>query len=107
MIFGEALAFYELLKKDNKLLVVYHNLTNQENILGKIRGTWSPDISVLSVESITDKIGIWKVNGTPAQPQANIWILRKHPGLAMLNAAETGENDDIEGSIGMDEYKDD
>lgn len=92
MIFGEALAFYETLKQDSKLLVVYHNLANLENILGAWRGNLSQDICVLPVRAITCKVGIWQIPDT--QTQIHIWVLRKHPGLAMLSAEETEEVED-------------
>jgi hypothetical protein len=59
--------------------VVYRNLENLENILGAWRGIWSQDVSVLPVKAITCKVGIWQMPDT----QTHIWVLRKHPGLAM------------------------
>jgi hypothetical protein len=70
--------------------VVYCNLANLENILGAWRGTWSQNVCVLPVKAITCKVGIWQMPGT----QTSIWVLRKHPGLAMLNAEETEEAED-------------
>ena len=86
VIFGEALAFYELHQKNHEFLVVYRPLTNQTKVLNMWRGTWAQDtICVLPVSNIADKIGIWKM---PHGAEAYIWILQKHPGLAMLNAEE-------------------
>ena len=70
--------------------MVYRNLENLENILGAWRGIWSQDVSVLPVKAITCKVGIWQMPGT----QTHIWVLRKHPGLAMLSAEETEEVED-------------
>ena len=99
-VFGEALAFYELLQKNNEILVVYRCMTNQAKVLNMWRGTWSQDICVLPVKNITDKIGIWEM------PYANayVWILQKHPGLAMLSAAETeqGEENEVINNENMD-----
>lgn len=95
LIFGEALAFYELLQKNNELLVVYRRMTNQVKVLNMWRGTWAQDICVLPVKNITDKIGIWEM---PCSANSHVWILQKHPGLAMLSDAETeqrGESEDI------------
>ena len=86
LIFGEALAFYEMLQRENQLLVIYHRLINQQQIYGAWNGTWAQNLSVLLVKSITNKIGIWQYN--TSRP---VWLLRKHPGLAMLSAAETEE----------------
>lgn len=102
IIFGEALAFYELLQGDNELLVVFHNLTNQKNVLGCWTGTWSQDISVLPVKNITNKVGIWN----RPQNRPGCWILRKHPGLAMLSAAETEKTGESEKSEDMDDGED-
>jgi hypothetical protein len=88
MIFGEALAFYELLQKNHELLVVYRPITNHMKVLGMWRGTLAQNICVLPVKNITDKIGIWKMSHAA---DAYVWILQKHPGLAMLSAEETDQ----------------
>jgi hypothetical protein len=93
LIFCEALGFYELLQKKNELLVVYRHITNQVKVLNMWRGTWSQDIGVLAVKNITDKIGIWEM---PDATNAYVWILQKHPGLTMLSAAETEQEDENE-----------
>ena len=98
IIFGEALAFYELLQRDNELLAVYHNLTNHKNVLGYWTGTWSQDISVLPVKNITGKSGIWRLPNEPC-----FWMIRKHPGLAMLNAAKTEKTRENEEGEGTDD----
>jgi hypothetical protein len=98
-VFGEALAFYELLQKNNELVVVYRCMTNQVKVLNMWRGTWSQDICVLSVKNITNKIGIWKM---PHAANANVWILQKHPGLEMLSDAEAEQREEIEVNEDMD-----
>ena len=98
LIFGEALAFYELLQ-NHELLVVYHPITNKMKVLNMWRGTWAQDICVLPVKNITDKIGIWKM---PDTAHEYVWILQKNPGLEMLTAAETDQVEENE----VDEYMD-
>jgi len=39
-------------------------------------------------------------------PNANIWGLRKHPGLAMLSATEVGEIESIDGNDSEDPNSD-
>ena len=90
-IFGEALAFYEVIQT-TQLLVVYHSLINLTPLLGIWRGTWSKDIKVLPVNQIFDVIGIWSYN-------SNVYPLRKHAALSLLNPEESEitaevENDD-------------
>jgi len=99
LIFGEALAFYELLQKNNQLLVVCRCVTNMVKVLNMWRGTWAQDILVLPVKNITDKIGIWEMSNAA---NAYVWILQKHPGLAMLSTAETEHIEDNEGNEDMD-----
>jgi hypothetical protein len=101
-LFGEALAFYELLQENNEIFVVYRRMTNQVKVLNMWRGTWSQDISVLPVKNITDKIGIWEMPHA-ANAYVSSWILQKHPGLGMLSAAESEQL----GEIGNMDDKDD
>jgi hypothetical protein len=81
-IFGEALAFYEVIST-NQWLVVYHPLCNVQKVLNRWRGTWSHDIEVLEVSEIQGLIGIWGFN-------SRIWVIRKHPGLSLLSQEEYG-----------------
>ena len=82
IVFGEALAFFEV-QETNDVLVVYHQLSGCEQVLQKWRGVWSNDIKVLPVSKITSLVGIWCY-------QKWVYILRKHPGLALLNVEESG-----------------
>lgn len=93
-ITGEALAYYQLIKDHNQLVVVCWLLSELEKILGAQRGTWSSNLTVLKSTDITNKAFIWKMD----TPNANIWGLRKHPGLAMLSAMELGEIESIDGN---------
>lgn len=82
IVFGEALAFFEV-QETNDVLVVYQQLSGCEQVLQKWRGVWSNDIKVLPVSKITSLVGIWCY-------QKWVYILRKHPGLALLNVEESG-----------------
>jgi hypothetical protein len=53
---------------------------------------------VLKSTDIINKAFIWKMD----TPNANIWGLRKHPGLAMLSATEVGEIESIGGNEDSD-----
>jgi len=79
-IFGEALAFFEVLET-KMLVVVYHPIINLSFIFGKWRGHRSQSIEVLPVSEICDIVGIWNW-------RHRVYILRKHPGLQYLNAEE-------------------
>ena len=81
-VFGEAMAFFELLEK-KQLLVVYNPLIQCQQVLKKWRGVWSNTVEVLPVSIIQSIVGI-----RPAT--AWIDILRKHPGLAWLTEEESG-----------------
>ena len=80
-VFGEALAFFEVIETA-QLLVVYNPLVNLTPLLGIWRGTWSNDIKVLPVNQIFDVIGIWS-------HQRNVYPLRKHAALSLLNPEES------------------
>jgi hypothetical protein len=81
-LFGEALAFYEL-SKSKQLLVVYNPLYKCQQVLKKWRGMWENTIKVLEVAAIHSIVGIW-----PAHEW--VYVLRKHPGLNILNKEESG-----------------
>ncbi|KAF8879367.1 hypothetical protein BD779DRAFT_1446976 [Infundibulicybe gibba] len=91
LIFGEALAFYEIYLETTQLIAVYHPLGNVKSVLGCTRGQWLPHIAVLNVEKIIDIVGIWL-----AEKTGNVYILRKHPGLALLTADECGKDPELE-----------
>ena len=85
-VFGEALAFFELLEK-KQLLVVYNPLIQCQQVLKKWRGVWSNTVEVLPVSIIQSIVGIWPTT-------TRIDILRKHPGLAWLTEEESGREPD-------------
>ena len=101
-IIGEAIAYYQLIEDQNQLVVVCQLLTKLEKILGAWRGTWSSNLTVLKSTDITNKAFIWKMD----TPNANIWGLRKHPGLAMLSATEVGEIENTDGNASEDSNSD-
>jgi hypothetical protein len=55
------------------------------------KGQWSNDIEVLKVKDISNKVAVWQM-----EHQKETHILRKHPGLAMLNVEETEQTDDVD-----------
>jgi hypothetical protein len=87
-IFGEALAFYYLPEQDHRF-VVYHQLVETVDVLGRWCGVWSEDCMVLNISSITKLVGIWKYG-------LKVHILRKHAGLEMLDAEEYGTEEQQE-----------
>lgn len=94
-MFGEAIAFYTIEDQTTKrTMVVYNLLTNVTQPLGQIRGKWDRSvIHALDLSSIVDIVGIWEA-------KSNVYILRKHPALAMLSAEELGNAE--EGNKGED-----
>jgi hypothetical protein len=96
-VFGEALAFFELLEK-KQLLVVYNPLIQCQQVLKKWRGVWSNTVEVLPVSIIQSIVGIWPTT-------TRIDILRKHPGLAWLTEEESGrEPDDADAEEQNEDY---
>jgi len=83
-VFGEALAFFEVVET-HQLLVVYHAVGDCHQTLRRWRGTWKKEVNVMPVSAIHSVIGIW------SSPK-RVYILRKHPGLSLLSAEEA-END--------------
>lgn len=79
-IFGEALAFFEVVER-HELLVIYHPFIALQPVLRCWRGSMSNEIHVLPASALHCMIGIWIYN-------TKVWILRKHPGLALLTAEE-------------------
>ena len=88
IVFGEALAFFEV-QETNDLVVVYQPLTGCEQQLNRWRGVWSNKMEVLPVSKVTSIVGIWC-------HKKFVYILRKHPGLTLLNVEETGKGDEDE-----------
>jgi hypothetical protein len=87
-IFGEALAFYSL-PDNNYSLVVYHQLVETINVLGRWSREWSKDYMVLETSSLNKLVGVWERGPT-------VHILRKHAGLEMLDAEEYGIEEENE-----------
>ncbi|EDQ98531.1 uncharacterized protein LACBIDRAFT_299510 [Laccaria bicolor S238N-H82] len=91
--FGEANSFYKVeLTNKTYILVVYTPLIDVQPVLRtQIRGKWeSPTtLKVIEASQILDLVGIWS-----AEASKNIYVLRKHPGLAMLSAVESGKGDE-------------
>lgn len=80
------------LENKTYILAIYTPLINVQQVLRtQIRGKWeSPTIlKVIEASQILDIVGIWS-----AEASENIYVLRKHPGLAMLSAVECGNEDE-------------
>lgn len=86
--FGEALAFYEVkTKASSQAVVVYWPLEKVERSLNFIRGVWNRQfLKAANVVNILNIVGIW----TASETSQCSYILRKHPGLAMLSTEESG-----------------
>ena len=81
-VFGEALAFFQVLET-KQLLAVYHPVGDCKQVLKKWRGVWSEKIEVVAVSDIHSLVGIWSY-------ESRVYVLRKHPGLNLLNEEESG-----------------
>jgi Transposase family tnp2 len=88
VIFGEALAFYDLVDF-GKTVVAYRPLSRIKTVLGVYRGEWSEEIKILPVSSLVNLIGIWSSG-------ERVYVLRKHPGLLWLSDEERGVRNDEE-----------
>lgn len=84
LVFGEALAFYHLPQNDCSV-VVYHELVNMVDVMGRSCGEWSEEFMVMETFRITKLVGIWEYG-------PRVHILRKHVGLDLLDV----EEDEIE-----------
>ena len=73
--------------------VVYKRLKKVQSIAQcTIRGqSWSAELHAMKVSSVLDIVGIWKYS-------EHIYLLRRHPGLAMLSIEERGEEDSDDGN---------
>jgi hypothetical protein len=89
-MFGEALAFYEVKTAASlhaSAVVVYWPLEGLECSLNVPRGVWNRQTpKVMNVVDILNIVGIW----TASETSQRSYILRKHPGLAMLSTEESG-----------------
>ncbi|KAF8972589.1 hypothetical protein BDZ97DRAFT_1752476 [Flammula alnicola] len=93
VIFGQARAFYQLkINSQTYTLVAYTPLEQLELVLNFPRGEWNTNVvKVANIVDITSIIAIWE-----AETSKKIYILRKHPGLAMLHTEECGiENNEL------------
>jgi hypothetical protein len=85
------------------LLVVFRPVLGAGPVLQvACKGQLSTEIKVLEVSNIVDKVATFNMPGD----QEKVWIMRKHPGLAMLSAEETEETADRTGT-GHDNEGDD
>lgn len=96
LLYGHVRAFYTVLTTGAEpvTLAVYTPLDNVKSICGFPRGSWATDscLKVINVSSIRSLVGIWVGINTK-----EVYILRKHPGLAYLSTDERGfQEGDIE-----------
>jgi hypothetical protein len=83
-IFGEALSFYVIDLDPPCIFAIYKPLVNVKRTLNCLEGQWKEGTMLaLNASDILSLVGIW--NG-----KNSIWILRKHPGLAILSPEECG-----------------
>ena len=72
---------------ENNFYIVFRKLEGVESIASTIQGqSWSDTLHAIKVSSVLDVVGIWEYS-------KHIYMLRKHPGLAMLNKEEKEEGD--------------
>jgi hypothetical protein len=93
-VFGEALAFYEIIEAD-ELLMVYRPLRQCEQVLRRWRGIWSNDIEVLPISAVKAVVGIWSY-------LQRVYVLQKHPGLSLLNAEESERSEEENNKGGVE-----
>ncbi|KAH6913248.1 hypothetical protein BKA70DRAFT_1096293 [Coprinopsis sp. MPI-PUGE-AT-0042] len=105
LIFGEAAAFYEIrLAGSTHFYVVYHPLIERDEIFNLYpRGHWDSALHALNVVWLRDIVGTWKLKGSLGSPRT--YILRKHPGLALLTPEELGLPEKTDGAEGLDSRK--
>ena len=85
-VFGEAIAFFEVIGA-KQCLLVYCPLHKCQKVLTTWRGVWSNSLAVLPASEIQRIVGIWSYSG-------KVYVLRKHPGLAFLSKEESGQEND-------------
>ena len=86
------MACYEVGER-RQLLVVFHPIINQTQVLKVWRGNWSHDIQVLPVSALHSLIGVF--NGR----QGRIYIQRRHPGLIHLTQEQQDITNDNENAM--------
>lgn len=84
--------------------MAYTPLEEVKIVLGYPRGKWNTNIvKVANISDITSIVAVWEAD---SETSRNIYILRKHPGLALLQDEECGietENDSMENSKALDD----
>ena len=85
-VFGEAIAFFEVISA-KQCLLVYCPLHKCQKVLTTWKGAWSNSLAVLPAPEIQRIVGIWSYSG-------KVYVLRKHPGLAFLSKEESGQEND-------------
>jgi hypothetical protein len=94
-IFGEALSFYKIDLDPPFIFSIYKPLVNVRSTLNCLEGDWEEQAMLaLNASDIISLVGIWA-------GKKSVWILRKHPGLAMLTPEECRAevSDGVEGGM--------
>lgn len=68
-----------------RTFAVFIPLVKVKQSFGSIRGVWDTSFDVIETKDIVDIVGIW--HGITSQ---QIYMIRKHPGLALLSPLELG-----------------
>jgi hypothetical protein len=90
-LFKEAPAFYEIIDR-SQYVMVYQPFAEVRYILCSVQGKQSKNIEVLPLSSLCYLIGIFRVDVSE-----KVYILRKHPRLALLSEADKGiEIDEVD-----------
>jgi len=67
--------------------------------LGQLRGKWDRSgIHATEITTIVDIVGIWE----PKNESGHVYILRKHPAIALLSSDELGKDSDVNEQHGDD-----
>jgi len=95
LIFGKALAFYEVVEYD-QWLVIYQPLDIVQKPLTTLKARWSKHTQIIPVKSLCNLIGILTFG-------EKVYVLRKHPGLTWLSDTERGIEKNTEKGVDSDE----
>jgi len=84
-IFGEALAFFEIVEH-TQYVVIYQRFTDVKQVLSSLRGKLSTNVEIMPTSALNSIIGILHF-----KDRERVYFLRKHLGLAFLTEAEKGQ----------------
>ena len=65
--------------------------------LGQLRGKWDRNtIHATEISAIVDIVGIWEPGNL--NESKNVYVLRKHPAIALLSPEELGKDSEVDGN---------